>query len=121
MSTQYSRRADPFYPDFAEHVTMYPDSYQKQDLLVQVRRLHGCKQVDLKHISTWFTRYRASTRKKSMQDDDSIRACSPEHAHICTFIYAMMLPNSVYEFHFGATRYSKAVAAKQSVPKERND
>lgn len=57
---------------FAEHVSMYPDSYQKQDLLVQVRRLHGCGQVDVKHISTWFTRYRASTRKKSMQDDDSI-------------------------------------------------
>lgn len=76
MSTQYSKRADPFYPEFAEHVTMHPDLHQKQQLLDQVRRLHGCGQVDIKHINTWFTRYRASAKKKSMQDDDAIRACS---------------------------------------------
>ncbi|KAG1772150.1 hypothetical protein EDD22DRAFT_861924 [Suillus occidentalis] len=50
---------------------MHPDLHQKQLLLNQVR-LHGCGQVDVKHITTWFTRYRASARKKSMQDDDAI-------------------------------------------------
>jgi hypothetical protein len=58
--------------DFAEHVSMYPDSHQKQHLLDQVRRLHGCGQVDVKHITAWFPRYRASVRKKSIQDDDTI-------------------------------------------------
>jgi hypothetical protein len=58
--------------DFAEHVSMYPDSHQRQHLLDQVRRLHGCGQVDAKHITTWFPRYRATVRKKSTQDDDSI-------------------------------------------------
>ncbi|KIK44083.1 hypothetical protein CY34DRAFT_803111 [Suillus luteus UH-Slu-Lm8-n1] len=58
--------------EFAEHVTMHPDLHQKQQLLDQVRRLHGCGQVDIKHINTWFTRYRASAKKKSMQDDDAI-------------------------------------------------
>ncbi|KAG1746458.1 hypothetical protein EDB19DRAFT_358393 [Suillus lakei] len=51
---------------------MYPDTYQRQHLLDQVRRLQGCGQVDSKHITTWFPRYRATARKKSMQDDDNI-------------------------------------------------
>ncbi|KAG2043817.1 hypothetical protein BDR03DRAFT_995902 [Suillus americanus] len=58
--------------DFAEHVSMHPDSHQRQHLLDQVRRLHGRGQVDAKHITTWFQRYRATVRKKSMQDDDNI-------------------------------------------------
>ncbi|KAG2159171.1 uncharacterized protein EDB93DRAFT_1118655 [Suillus bovinus] len=58
--------------DFAEHVSLHPDSYQRQHLLDQVRRLHGCGQTDAKHINSWFARYRASVRKKSTQDDDNI-------------------------------------------------
>ncbi|KAG2104101.1 uncharacterized protein F5147DRAFT_705088 [Suillus discolor] len=67
-----SSEARKLLKDFAEHVSMHPDSYQRQHLLDQVRRLHGCGQTEAKHINTWFTRYRASVRKKSMQDDDNI-------------------------------------------------
>lgn len=102
---------------------MHPDSYQRQHLLEQVRRLHGCGQTEAKHINTWFTRYRASVRKKSIQDDDNIRACSSSRTrpYVYPLIYVMILPNSVHEFHIGATRYTQAIAAKQSVPQERND
>ncbi|KAG0708699.1 hypothetical protein DFH29DRAFT_891634 [Suillus ampliporus] len=58
--------------DFAEHVTIHPDSFQRQHLLDQVRCLPGCEQADPKHINVWFQRHRAAVRKKSTQDDDSI-------------------------------------------------
>ncbi|KAG2069678.1 hypothetical protein BDR04DRAFT_1143215 [Suillus decipiens] len=58
--------------DFAEHVSMYPDSHQRQHLLDRVRRLHGCGHADTKHITVWFARYRNIAKKKSIQDDDSI-------------------------------------------------
>lgn len=58
--------------DFADHVSMHPDTYQRQHLVDQVGRLPGCGHVDSKHVTTWFQRYRASARKKSTQDDDNI-------------------------------------------------
>ncbi|KAG1739108.1 uncharacterized protein EDB91DRAFT_1082448 [Suillus paluster] len=59
--------------DFAEHCTLDPDTYQRQHLLDQVRRLPGMWDMPIINtITTWFQRHRAAERKKSTQDDDSI-------------------------------------------------
>ncbi|KAG2153256.1 hypothetical protein DEU56DRAFT_773987 [Suillus clintonianus] len=67
-----SPEARKLLKDFADHVSMNPDSFQRQLLLDQVRRLSGCGHVDSKHITTWFPRYRATVKKNSMKNDDNI-------------------------------------------------
>ncbi|OAX42811.1 hypothetical protein K503DRAFT_284504 [Rhizopogon vinicolor AM-OR11-026] len=55
--------------DFAEQVTRFPDSHQRQQLLEEVRRSSGCALAAPGTISTWFQRYRSSTKKKTEDDN----------------------------------------------------